>query len=73
MNVITKFKEVSSLYVFIDHYQMSSNFDINKSLINLQEFFIYVKTCNSLNLWGSFYDYDKDYNNTSFKKNMFLV
>ena len=65
MNVITKFKEVSSLYVFND--QVPFNFDINKSLINLQEFFIYVKTCDFHNLWGSFYDYDKDYN-VSFKK-----
>ena len=68
MNVITKFKEVSSLYVFSDHDQMPSNFDINKSLINLQEFFIDIETCNSHNLWGSFYDYDKNYNITSKKQ-----
>ena len=59
INVITKFKEVSSLYIFND--QVLSYFDINKSL---KEIFIHVETCDFHNLWGSFYDYDKNYNIT---------
>ena len=48
---------------------MPSNFDINKLLKNLQEFFIHVQTFDVPNLLESFYDYDKDYNIT-FKKHV---